>query len=192
MWREFSQETEYYVTSKLRIYHVQAKRYRIIWYIHYSDWSEQNIPRTVGPFLGESGWLLLPCGMADLIPLILGFLEELSSVRMASAEEIPAGHNTNPPVLIHCNGSGGGRSGVALAADLLLFTLDHNQVSGRREGVPLICLSNAVSILSFQDLDIPRVVGQLRHQRDNIVPSLVQYKFIYSLLIHYLKQTRLI
>lgn len=56
------------------------------------------------------------------------FLEELSSVRMASADEIPAGHNTNPPVLIHCNGSGGGRSGVTLAADLLLFTLDHNQV----------------------------------------------------------------
>lgn len=102
-------------------------------------------------------------------PPLLDFLEELSSVRMASADEIPPGHNTNPPVLIHCNGIGGGRSGVALAADLLLFTLDHNQ-----------------------DLDIPRVVGQLRHQRDNIVPSLVQYKFIYSLLIHYLKQTRLI
>lgn len=43
-----------------------------------------------------------------------------------------------------------------------------------------------------QDLDIPRVVGQLRHQRDNIIPSLAQYKFIYSLLIHSLKQTRLI
>lgn len=44
----------------------------------------------------------------------------------------------------------------------------------------------------FQDLDIPRVVGQLRHQRDNLIPSLAQYKFIYSLLIHSLKQTRLI
>lgn len=53
VWREFSQQAEHYVTSKLRIYHVQAKRYRIIWYIHYSDWSEQNIPRSVAPFLGE-------------------------------------------------------------------------------------------------------------------------------------------
>lgn len=53
VWREFSHETNHYVTSKLRIYHVQTKRYRIIWYIHYSDWSEQNIPRSVAPFLGE-------------------------------------------------------------------------------------------------------------------------------------------
>lgn len=56
-----------------------------------------------------------------------GFLEELSSVRLASINEVPPGHNTNPPVLIHCN-EGGGRGGIALAADLLLYTLDHNQV----------------------------------------------------------------
>lgn len=135
VWREFSQETDYYVTSKLRIYHVQAKRYRIIWYIHYSDWSEQNIPRSVGPFLGECRTCGVTRGHQNINNcikwLFAAFLEELSSVRMASADEIPAGHNTNPPVLIHCNGSGGGRSGVTLAADLLLFTLDHNQVSGR-------------------------------------------------------------
>lgn len=51
----------------------------------------------------------------------------------------------------------------------------------------------AYSCLIFvQDLDIPRVVSQLRQQRDNIIPSLAQYKFMYALLIHYLKQTRLI
>ena len=44
----------------------------------------------------------------------------------------------------------------------------------------------------FKDLDIPRVVAQLRYQRGNIVPSLAQYKFIYALLTHYLKRTRLI
>lgn len=47
---------------------------------------------------------------------------------MASVNEVPPGHNTNPPVLIHCS-EGGGRSGVTLASDLLLYTLDHNQVS---------------------------------------------------------------
>ncbi|GAB0089160.1 tyrosine-protein phosphatase non-receptor type 14 [Sergentomyia squamirostris] len=148
VWREFSQETDLCITSKLRIYHTQSKRSRSVWHIYYSEWNEQNTPKSVGHFLG--------------------FLEELNSVRMASINEIPPGHNTNPPVLIHCS-EGGGRSGVTLAADLLLFTLDHNQ-----------------------DLDIPRVVGQMRHQRDNIVPSLTQYKFIYAVLIHYLKRTRLI
>uniref|UniRef100_A0A1L8DMZ7 protein-tyrosine-phosphatase n=1 Tax=Nyssomyia neivai TaxID=330878 RepID=A0A1L8DMZ7_9DIPT len=148
VWREFSQETDRCITSKLRIYHTQSKRYRSVWHIYYSDWNELNTPKSVGHFLA--------------------FLEEMNSVRMASVNEIPPGHNTNPPVLIHCS-EGGGRSGVTLAADLLLFTLDHNQ-----------------------DLDIPRVVGQMRHQRDNIVPSLTQYKFIYAVLIHYLKRTRLI
>lgn len=46
---------------------------------------------------------------------------------MASINEVPPGHNTNPPVLLHCL-EGGGRSGVTLTADLLLYTLDHNEV----------------------------------------------------------------
>lgn len=44
----------------------------------------------------------------------------------------------------------------------------------------------------FQEVDIPRVVGLLRHQRPYMVQTIAQYRFIYSLLIHYLKQTRLI
>lgn len=59
--------------------------------------------------------------------MLTEFLEELSSVRLASINEVPPGHNTNPPVLIHCS-EGGGRAGVTLSADLLLYTLDHNQV----------------------------------------------------------------
>lgn len=121
------------------------------------------------------------------------FLKELSSVRLASVNEVPPGHNTNPPVLIHCN-EGVGRAGITLISDLLLYTLDHNQVR-----IHLILqkkishFSNLFLLFFFkQDLDIPRVVGQLRHQRDNIIPSLAQYKFIYSLLVHSLKQTRLI
>lgn len=62
-----------------------------------------------------------------VVAFYLDFLKELSSVRMASINEVPPGHNTNPPVLIHCN-EGSGRSGVTLASDLLLYTLDHNQV----------------------------------------------------------------
>ncbi|XP_037927789.1 tyrosine-protein phosphatase non-receptor type 21 [Teleopsis dalmanni] len=148
VYQEFSQTTDRCITSKLRLYHVQSRRYRSVWHLNYTDWAEQNCPREVNHFLD--------------------FLEELNSVRMASTHEVPRGHNTNPPVLIHCI-EGGGRSGVTLTADLLLYTLDHNE-----------------------DLDIPRVINQLRHQRDSIIPSLAQYKFIYSLLITYLKRTRLI
>lgn len=148
VYQEFSQTTDRCITSKLRLYHVQSRRYRSVWHLNYTDWAEQNCPRDVNHFLD--------------------FLEELNSVRMASVNEVPPGHNTNPPVLLHCL-EGGGRSGVALTADLLLYTLDHNE-----------------------DLDIPRVIGQLRHQRDSIIPSLAQYKFIYALLITYLKRTRLI
>lgn len=62
------------------------------------------------------------------------FLKELSSVRLASVNEVPPGHNTNPPILIHCS-EGGGRSGVTLASDLLLYTLDHNQVRTKRSNL---------------------------------------------------------
>ncbi|XP_016971971.1 tyrosine-protein phosphatase non-receptor type 21 isoform X2 [Drosophila rhopaloa] len=148
VYQEFSQTTDRCTTIKLRLYHVSSRRYRSVWYLQYADWVEQNCPRDVNHFLD--------------------FLEELNSVRLASTQEVPPGHNTNPPVLIHCL-EGGGRSGVTLTADLLLYTLDHNE-----------------------DLDIPRVIGQLRHQRDSIIPSLAQYKFIYNLLITYLKRTRLI
>ncbi|XP_061509676.1 tyrosine-protein phosphatase non-receptor type 21 isoform X1 [Anopheles gambiae] len=148
VWREFSQETDRCTTSKLRVYHTQSRRYRSVWHISYTEWADQNCPGDVGHFLG--------------------FLEELNSVRLASIAEVPPSHNTNPPVLIHCN-EGGGRTGVTLVADLLLYTLDHNQ-----------------------DIDIPRLIGQIRQQRDNIIPSLAQYKFIHALLIHYLKQNRLI
>jgi tyrosine-protein phosphatase non-receptor type 14/21 len=57
----------------------------------------------------------------------VGFLEELSSVRQHTVGEIPAGHNRNPPVLVHC-AAGVGRTGVTVLSDLLLYTLDHNQV----------------------------------------------------------------
>uniref|UniRef100_A0A182IJF0 protein-tyrosine-phosphatase n=1 Tax=Anopheles atroparvus TaxID=41427 RepID=A0A182IJF0_ANOAO len=148
VWREFSQETDRCTTSKLRVYHTQSRRYRSVWHLSYTEWADQNCPGDVGHFLG--------------------FLEELNSVRLASIAEVPPSHNTNPPVLIHCN-EGGGRTGVTLVADLLLYTLDHNQ-----------------------DIDIPRLIGQIRQQRDNSIPSLAQYKFIHALLIHYLKQNRLI
>lgn len=99
----------------------------------------------------------------------LEFLEELRSVREHSvAQDIPPGHNRNPPTLVHCT-AGVGRTGVAILCDLLLYTIDHNQ-----------------------ELDVARTVGLLRHQRAYMVQTVAQYQFVYSLLIYYLKRTRLI
>nr|XP_022905804.1 tyrosine-protein phosphatase non-receptor type 21 [Onthophagus taurus]XP_022905805.1 tyrosine-protein phosphatase non-receptor type 21 [Onthophagus taurus] len=107
-------------------------------------------------------------GCPHSVAHFLGFLEELQSVQQHSMSEIPPGHNKNPPVLVHCT-AGVGRTGLTILCDLLLYTVDHNQ-----------------------EVDIPRVVGLLRHQRAYMVQTIAQYRFVYSLLIHYLKQTRLI
>ncbi|KAJ9582474.1 hypothetical protein L9F63_003167, partial [Diploptera punctata] len=121
VWRQFTQETGHCVTTKLRLYHTSSRRVRGIWHLQYLEWGDQGCPHNVGHFLG--------------------FLEELSSVRQHTVSEIPAGHNRNTPVLVHCN-AGVGRTGVTVLSDLLLYTLDHNQ-----------------------EMDIPRVVVLLRHQR---------------------------
>lgn len=148
VWRQFSQETGHCITTKLRLYHSSSRRVRGVWHLQYMEWGEQGCPLSVGHFLG--------------------FLEELSSVRQHTVSEIPAGHNRNPPVLVHCS-AGVGRTGVAILCDLLLFTLDHNQ-----------------------ELDIPRVAALLRHQRMLMVQTVAQYRFVYTLLIYYLKHSRLI
>ncbi|XP_072391458.1 tyrosine-protein phosphatase non-receptor type 14 [Diabrotica undecimpunctata] len=107
-------------------------------------------------------------GCPNSVAHFLGFLEEMQSVHQHSMGEIPPGHNKNPPILVHCT-AGVGRTGLTILCDLLLYTVDHNQ-----------------------EVCIPRVVGLLRHQRAYMIQTIAQYRFVYSLLIHYLKQTRLI
>ncbi|XP_064212238.1 tyrosine-protein phosphatase non-receptor type 21 [Tribolium castaneum] len=107
-------------------------------------------------------------GCPHSVPHFLGFLEEMQSVHQHSMGEIPPGHNKNPPILVHCT-AGVGRTGLTILSDLLLYTVDHNQ-----------------------EVCVPRVVELLRHQRAYMIQTIAQYRFVYSLLIHYLKQTRLI
>jgi len=100
----------------------------------------------------------------------LDFLEELSALRShaAASSDMPVGSNRNPPVLVHCS-AGVGRSGVTVLSDILLHCLDHNL-----------------------DVDVPKVLGHLRQQRMLMVQTLAQYKFVHTVLIHYLRQSRLI
>lgn len=162
VWWEFSQKTGHCITSKVRLCHVTSRRYRTLWHLHYTDWGEPNTNATNG----NAGITDKDCPQS--VAHALGFLEELQSVQQYSMTEIPPGHNKNPPVLVHCP-TGVGRTGLVILCDLLLYTVDHNQ-----------------------EVDIPTVVGLLRHQRAYMVQTLPQYRFVYCLLIHYLKQTRLI
>lgn len=49
-------------------------------------------------------------------------------MRRHSVSDVPLGKNRNTPVLVHC-GAGVGRTGVTIACDVLLTSLDHNVVS---------------------------------------------------------------
>lgn len=63
--------------------------------------SDQHIPKDVGHFLGNGifSFIFFQKVTNHFFWLsFLGFIEELSSVKMASVGEIPQGHNTNPPV----------------------------------------------------------------------------------------------
>lgn len=148
IWSQFSQETGHCVTTKLRVFHSPTRRVRSVWHLQYNEWMNDGCPKDVAHFLG--------------------FIEEFSSVRQHTITEIPAGHNKNPPILVHCC-TGIGRSAVTILSDLLLYTLDHNQ-----------------------ELDVARVVLLMRHQRMLMIETVTQYRFVYSLLAYYLKNSRLI
>ena len=95
----------------------------------------------------------------------------MSALRRHTSSDMPAGQvgqNRNPPVLVHCS-AGVGRTGVALLCDILLYCVDHNL-----------------------DIDIPKVLSHLRQQRMLMVQTVAQYKFVHTVLIQYLKQSRLI
>lgn len=97
----------------------------------------------------------------------LSYLEEIQSVRRhTNSTSEPKG--PNPPLLVHCS-AGVGRTGVVILSEIMIACLEHNEV-----------------------LDIPRVLDKLRQQRMMLVQTLIQYTFVYRVLIQFLKSSRLI
>lgn len=98
------------------------------------------------------------------------FLEELNTLRQTAASEmaVSPGGSRNTPVLVHC-WAGVGRTGVTVMCDVLLHRLDHNL-----------------------ELDPPKLLHHLRQQRMLMVQTLTQYQFVYQVLLHYLRRSRLI
>ena len=154
-----------YTTSTLHLVHMPSKRVRTLWHLHYTDWGEHGCPTDTRAYLE--------------------FLEEISSLRQhinssslssstsmlqmtSKSSKSGSQKGRNPPVLVHCS-AGVGRTGVAILCDILLYCVDHNV-----------------------DIDIPKILGHLRQQRMLMVQTVAQYKFVHSVVIQYLKQSRLI
>jgi len=116
--------------------------------------------------LQYSGWQ--DHGCPEDVRQYLAFCEEMGALRRHTVSEVAAGKNSNTPVLVHCS-AGVGRTGVTILVDILLYCADHN-----------------ISI------DIPKVLTHLRQQRMLMVQTVAQYKFVHTVLIDYLGQSRLI
>ncbi|CAK1541940.1 unnamed protein product [Leptosia nina] len=132
----------------------RGPRARHLWHVHYSRWPLH----IAAPESDVSGFI--------------EFLSELNGLRLACEAEANteqlAVTSRNPPLVVTC-ARATGRSGTALAADLLLHVLDTNQ-----------------------ELDIPRTISLLHQQRANLIENVHQYRFLHQVLLQYLKQSRLI
>ncbi|CAH4037883.1 tyrosine-protein phosphatase non-receptor type 14 [Pieris brassicae] len=129
----------------------RGARARHLWHVQYSRWP-QHAPNT------------------DVAGFIQ-FLSELNGLRLACEAESSADAavtSRNAPLVVTC-ARAAGRSGVALASDLLLHVLDTNQ-----------------------ELDISRTISVLHQQRANLIENVHQYRFLHQVLLMYLKQSRLI
>ncbi|XP_030574621.1 tyrosine-protein phosphatase non-receptor type 21 isoform X2 [Archocentrus centrarchus] len=97
----------------------------------------------------------------------LTYLEEIQSVRRHT-NSISDPKNSNQPVLVHCS-AGVGRTGVVILSEIMIACLEHNEA-----------------------LTVSRYLEELRNQRMLMVQTLSQYTFVYKVIIHYIRNSRLI
>ncbi|XP_062857904.1 tyrosine-protein phosphatase non-receptor type 14-like [Trichomycterus rosablanca] len=107
-------------------------------------------------------------GCPEYVQGFLSYLEEIQSVRRHTNSMLDTSKNPNPPVVIHCS-AGVGRTGVVILTELMISCLEHNE-----------------------RVEVPVMLSQLRQQRMLMVQTITQYKFVYQVLIQFLKNTRLI
>uniref|UniRef100_A0AAY5EWB0 Protein tyrosine phosphatase non-receptor type 14 n=1 Tax=Electrophorus electricus TaxID=8005 RepID=A0AAY5EWB0_ELEEL len=107
-------------------------------------------------------------GCPEYVQGFLSYLEEIQSVRRHTNSMLDTSKSLNPPVVVHCS-AGVGRTGVVILTELMLSAMEHNE-----------------------KVEVPVMLGWLRHQRMLMVQTMTQYKFVYQVLIQFLKSSRLI
>ncbi|XP_055741134.1 tyrosine-protein phosphatase non-receptor type 14-like [Salvelinus fontinalis] len=107
-------------------------------------------------------------GCPEYVQGFLSYLEEIQSVRRHTNSMLDTSKSLNPPVVVHCS-AGVGRTGVVILTELMISCLEHNE-----------------------RVEIPMMLSHLRQQRMLMVQTISQYKFVYQVLIQFLKNSRLI
>ncbi|XP_030637907.1 tyrosine-protein phosphatase non-receptor type 14-like [Chanos chanos] len=107
-------------------------------------------------------------GCPEYVQGFLSYLEEIQSVRRHTNSMLDTSKSLNPPVVVHCS-AGVGRTGVVILTELMISCLEHNE-----------------------KVEVPVMLGRLRQQRMLMVQTVSQYKFVYQVLIQFLKNSRLI
>uniref|UniRef100_A0A3Q2XXI2 protein-tyrosine-phosphatase n=1 Tax=Hippocampus comes TaxID=109280 RepID=A0A3Q2XXI2_HIPCM len=107
-------------------------------------------------------------GCPEYVQGFLSYLEEIQSVRRHTNSMLDTSKSLNPPVVVHCS-AGVGRTGVVILTELMISCLEHNE-----------------------PVEIPTMLSGLRQQRMLMVQTISQYKFVYQVLIQFLKNSRLI
>ncbi|KAL4594056.1 tyrosine-protein phosphatase non-receptor type 14-like [Arapaima gigas] len=98
----------------------------------------------------------------------ISYLEEIQSVRRHTNSMLDTSRSLNPPIVVHCS-AGVGRTGVVILTELMVSCVEHNE-----------------------KVDVPMMLARLRQQRMLMVQTISQYKFVYQVLIQFLKNSRLI
>lgn len=107
-------------------------------------------------------------GCPEYVQGFLSYLEEIQSVRRHTNSMLDTSKSLNPPVVVHCS-AGVGRTGVVILTELMISCLEHNE-----------------------PMEVPTMLSELRQQRMLMVQTILQYKFVYQVLIQFLKNSRLI
>lgn len=107
-------------------------------------------------------------GCPEDVQGFLSYLEEIQSVRRHTNSMLDSTKSCNPPIVVHCS-AGAGRTGVVILTEVMVGCLEHNE-----------------------KLEVPVMLGFLRQQRMLMVQTIAQYRFVYQVLIQFLKNSRLI
>lgn len=107
-------------------------------------------------------------GCPEYVQGFLSYLEEIQSVRRHTNSMLDTSKSLNPPVVVHCS-AGVGRTGVVILTELMISCLEQNK-----------------------PVEVPAMLSELRRQRMLMVQTISQYKFVYQVLIQFLKNSRLI